>query len=236
MEHAIWLLLIMLSCVSQMQGCTARSAWKRLKSALSWQDLHYLQQACSSRKFWRSLTAPDRIPHGIILLAVERSFLPADTLAFAFALARLVVFIIVIGSLSLATPSSFPSSSALALSTAFAATASAATPEHVLGVELLHERIVQGWLVALVACVQGLLGELDLDHGDVADVCNLVQAFLQWLILVDDLNCFQLGDLVQALKAAFDDLRSSDCLGQSIASSLNNHVGLTELIENGGRT
>mmetsp|Transcript_53880 Transcript_53880/g.100953 ORF Transcript_53880/g.100953 Transcript_53880/m.100953 type:complete len:277 (-) Transcript_53880:897-1727(-) len=86
MEHAIWLLLIMLSCVSQMQGCTARSAWKRLKSALSWQDLHYLQQACSSRKFWRSLTAPDRIPHGIILLAVERSFLPADTLAFAFAL------------------------------------------------------------------------------------------------------------------------------------------------------
>lgn len=94
-------------------------------------------------------------------------------------------------------------------------------------VVLLDFALGDWWLVADVALVDVVaLGESDLEHGHDSGELEVVKAFVEWLVLVDDGDVADLVDLVQSPHSVLDELGQVDSALHSVGHALDHDLVL----------
>ena len=94
-------------------------------------------------------------------------------------------------------------------------------------VVLLDFALSDGWLVPDVALVDVVaLGESDLEHGHDSGELEVVEAFIEWLVLVDDGDVADLVDLVQSPHSVLDELGQVDSALHSVGHALDHDLVL----------
>lgn len=97
-------------------------------------------------------------------------------------------------------------------------------------VVLLDLALGDGWLVPDVALVDVVaLGESDLEHGDDPGELEVVEAFVEWLVLVDDGDVADLVDLVQPFDSVLDELCQVDSALHGVGHALDHDLVLGAL-------